>query len=74
MPRSEARRDEETIGIRSCWMAATFAGWAKWPLDVAEARGVNGLYKKARAGKLKNFTGIDSPYEAHVAVHIRIDN
>ena len=33
------------------------------PLEVAEARDVKGLYKKARAGKLKNFTGIDSPYE-----------
>lgn len=34
------------------------------PLDVAEERDVKGLYKKARAGELKNFTGIDSPYEA----------
>jgi len=34
------------------------------PLDVAEQRDVKGLYKKARAGELKNFTGIDSPYEA----------
>ena len=34
------------------------------PLAVAEARDVKGLYKKARAGELKNFTGIDSPYEA----------
>ena len=34
------------------------------PLEVAESRDVKGLYKKARAGNLKNFTGIDSPYEA----------
>ena len=34
------------------------------PLEVAEGRDVKGLYKKAREGKLKNFTGIDSPYEA----------
>lgn len=34
------------------------------PLEVAEARDVKGLYKKARAGNLKNFTGIDSPYES----------
>ena len=34
------------------------------PLAVAEERDVKGLYKKARAGELKNFTGIDSPYEA----------
>ncbi|MEH6472461.1 MAG: sulfate adenylyltransferase subunit CysN [Halopseudomonas sp.] len=33
------------------------------PLDVAEERDVKGLYKKARKGELKNFTGIDSPYE-----------
>ena len=34
------------------------------PLEVAETRDVKGLYRKARAGELKNFTGIDSPYEA----------
>ena len=34
------------------------------PLTVAEARDVKGLYRKAREGQLKNFTGIDSPYEA----------
>ena len=33
------------------------------PLEVAESRDVKGLYKKARAGEIKNFTGIDSPYE-----------
>ena len=43
------------------------------PLDVAEARDVKGLYKKARAGTLKNFTGIDSPYEAPGDPEIRID-
>ena len=43
------------------------------PLDVAEARDVKRLYKKARAGTLKNFTGIDSPYEAPEAPEIRID-
>ena len=43
------------------------------PLKVAEARDVKGLYKKARAGELKNFTGIDSPYEAPRNPEIRID-
>ena len=33
------------------------------PLQIAETRDVKGLYAKARAGELKNFTGIDSPYE-----------
>ena len=43
------------------------------PLDVAEARDAKGLYKKARAGELKDFTGIDSPYEAPERPEIRID-
>jgi bifunctional enzyme CysN/CysC len=43
------------------------------PLEVAEARDVKGLYKKARSGDLKNFTGIDSPYEAPLSPEIRID-
>ncbi len=43
------------------------------PLDVAEARDVKGLYKKARSGELKNFTGIDSPYEAPDKAELRID-
>ena len=43
------------------------------PLDVAEARDVKGLYAKARAGTLKNFTGIDSPYEAPEAPDLRVD-
>jgi bifunctional enzyme CysN/CysC len=43
------------------------------PLAEAEARDVKGLYKKARAGQLRNFTGIDSPYEAPEAPEIRID-
>ncbi len=43
------------------------------PLDVAESRDVKGLYKKARSGELKNFTGIDSPYEAPEQPEIRID-
>ena len=43
------------------------------PLAVAEERDVKGLYKKARSGELKNFTGIDSPYEAPANPEIRID-
>ena len=42
-------------------------------LAEAERRDVKGLYKKARAGQLKNFTGIDSPYEPPQAPEIRID-
>jgi bifunctional enzyme CysN/CysC len=43
------------------------------PLTVAESRDPKGLYKKARRGELKNFTGIDSPYETPEAPEIRLD-
>lgn len=43
------------------------------PLDIAEARDVKGLYKKARSGQLKNFTGIDSPYEPPLTPEIRVN-
>ena len=43
------------------------------PLADAEARDVKGLYKKAWAGKIANFTGIDSPYEPPAAPEIHID-
>jgi bifunctional enzyme CysN/CysC len=43
------------------------------PLAVAEARDAKGLYRKARRGELKNFTGIDSPYETPEHPEIRID-
>ncbi len=43
------------------------------PLQVAEKRDVKGLYAKARAGELKNFTGIDSPYEKPLNPEITID-
>jgi bifunctional enzyme CysN/CysC len=43
------------------------------PLAEAEKRDSKGLYAKARAGELENFTGIDSPYEEPEAPEIRID-
>lgn len=43
------------------------------PLADAEERDVKGLYKKARSGELKNFTGIDSPYEPPNAPELRVD-
>ncbi len=42
------------------------------PLDVAESRDVKGLYRKARAGQIPNFTGIDSPYEAPEAPELHL--
>ncbi|MEO1552400.1 MAG: sulfate adenylyltransferase subunit CysN [Pseudomonadota bacterium] len=43
------------------------------PLEVAEQRDVKGLYKRARAGEIKNFTGLDSPYEAPEKPEITIN-
>ena len=43
------------------------------PMSVAEERDVKGLYAKARSGQLKNFTGIDSPYETPETPEIHID-
>jgi bifunctional enzyme CysN/CysC len=43
------------------------------PLSVAESRDPKGLYRKARRGELKNFTGVDSPYEEPEQPEIRID-
>ncbi len=45
------------------------------PLSVVEARDPKGLYKKARAGEIKEFTGISAPYEepANAEIHIRTD-
>ena len=43
------------------------------PLDTCEERDVKGLYKKARAGKIKDFTGIDSPFEDMPEAWLTID-
>jgi adenylylsulfate kinase len=42
------------------------------PLEVCESRDVKGLYKKARKGEIKGFTGIDAPYEAPLQADIEI--
>lgn len=44
------------------------------PLAECEVRDPKGLYKKARAGEIKNFTGIDDPYEAPLNPEVRIEN
>jgi bifunctional enzyme CysN/CysC len=43
------------------------------PLEIAESRDPKGLYKRARRGELKNFTGIDSPYEVPESPDVRLD-
>lgn len=47
--------------------------FVKVPLDVAESRDPKGLYKKARAGEIKEFTGIDAPYEEPENAELTID-
>lgn len=48
--------------------------YVKAPLDVCEERDPKGLYKKARQGEIKNFTGIDSPYEEPASPELVLDN
>ncbi|CAI9588010.1 unnamed protein product, partial [Staurois parvus] len=55
--RLEARKVQETAGL------PFFEVFVDAPLDICESRDVKGLYKKARAGEIKGFTGIDSEYE-----------
>lgn len=43
------------------------------PLEICEQRDIKGLYKKARAGKIKDFTGIDSPFEPPVNPDIKVN-
>ena len=49
--------------------------WVDCPVEVAEQRDPKGLYKKARTGEIKEFTGVSAPYEAPQAaeVHVRSD-
>jgi bifunctional enzyme CysN/CysC len=66
--RAERRRLREMIAP-----GEFFEIFIDTPLASAEARDEKGLYKKARAGQLANFTGIDSPYEPPEAPELRID-
>ncbi len=50
-----------------------FEVYVKAPLAVCEQRDPKGLYKKARAGAIKQFTGIDSPYEEPAAPELVLD-
>lgn len=66
-----------TIEIRE--MAKTIIGtddfltvYVNTPLEICEQRDVKGLYKKARAGEIKGFTGIDSPFEAPVNPDVEV--
>ena len=43
------------------------------PLEVCEERDIKGLYARARAGELRNFTGIDDPYEAPIEPEVHVN-
>jgi sulfate adenylyltransferase len=43
------------------------------PLEVCEQRDIKGLYARARSGELKNFTGIDDPYEEPIEPEVRVE-
>lgn len=58
---------------RSLFGAGEFVeAFVDTPLEIAEKRDVKGLYRKARSGELRNFTGIDSPYEAPETPELQI--
>jgi adenylylsulfate kinase-like enzyme len=43
------------------------------PLEVCEQRDIKGLYARARSGEIKNFTGIDDPYEEPIEPEVRVE-
>jgi bifunctional enzyme CysN/CysC len=64
---------DERWGLRDLVEPAEFCEvFVDTPLEVAESRDVKGLYAKARRGELRNFTGIDSPYEPPLQPEVHI--
>jgi adenylylsulfate kinase len=71
---SPYRKDRDTV--RALHVAASMPFieiHVNTPITTCEKRDPKGLYKKARAGELKNFTGIDDPYEAPLKPEMTID-
>jgi adenylylsulfate kinase len=70
---SPYRRDRDAV--RSLLAPGDFVEvFVKAPLAVCESRDPKGLYKKARAGEIKNFTGIDDPYEEPLSPELVVDS
>ena len=67
-------RAERELARKLVQQGEFFEVFVDVPLAVAERRDPKGLYKKARRGELKNFTGIDSPYEAPENPELRVDS
>jgi len=59
--------------IRTKAQAAFVEVYVECPIDVLEDRDTKGLYKKAKAGIIKNFTGISDPYEAPESPEVTVD-
>ena len=73
---SPYREDRDTVRALHNSSDMTFIEvFVDCSLDVAESRDPKGLYKKARAGEIKNFTGIDDPYEEPITpeIHLQTD-
>jgi adenylylsulfate kinase len=70
---SPYRRDRDAV--RAMLPAGDFVEiFVRAPLEVCEGRDPKGLYKKARAGEIRGFTGIDDPYEEPLAPEIVVDS
>ena len=69
-PFERARNEAREIIERT---ASFLLVYVSTPLDVAEARDPKGLYRRARAGEIPDFTGIDSPYEVPIAPDLVVD-
>ncbi|MFK7984402.1 MAG: adenylyl-sulfate kinase [Sandaracinaceae bacterium] len=65
--RADRQRARDLIGegFLECWVST--------PLEVCEQRDPKGLYRRARAGEIRDFTGIDAPYEAPEAAELEVD-
>ncbi|MBX9899786.1 MAG: adenylyl-sulfate kinase [Burkholderiaceae bacterium] len=68
-------KKEERDRVRALVPAGDFIEvYCECPLEICEQRDPKGLYKKARLGKIKNFTGLSAPYEAPVLMEISINS
>ncbi len=66
---------EDRDGVRKLLNEGEFIEvYVKCPLDVCEGRDTKGLYKKARTGEVKDFTGISAPYEEPLNPELTIDS
>src|SRR5437868_10967046 len=71
---SPYRKDRDTVRVLHAAGQVPFIEiHVNTPIETCEQRDPKGLYKKARAGQLKNFTGIDDPYEPPTAPELTID-